>query len=443
MRCVRASFEIAIRCRRHALTLARRFSVDPDAHRAAGLAPVEPGVPKDVVQTFLLRRPLHERRSRHHPRRHDRASAADDLGRGAQIREAAVRARADEDAIHRNPGKRRARYQSHVRERALHALAPGEVVLARRIGDACGDRQRILRARSPRRGWRNVVGVERHLAIENGPGIAGQRCPVGERSRPAVAFRREGPALQVGIGYLVGRDHPGARARLDGHVADRHALVHRHRADRRAVVFDRVPHSATGADPRDDREDHVLGVDAAPEPPRHGDAHDLRFSLPERLRGHHVLDLARADAEGERAEGAVRRRVRVATDQRDAGQRQSLLGPDHVDDSPPGVADTEVADVLRGGVPRERVDHALDLGVRRGRSGRGRHIMVGGREREVRTPHPAARALQPAESVRRPLVQEVPVYIEEGVSARPFGHHVSRPDLLEHRARCLLGHLVP
>src|SRR5213595_3305035 len=136
----------------------------------------------------------------------------------------------------------------------------------------------------------------------------------------------------------------GARARFDRHVADRHALVHGHGADRRARVLDDVPHAAAGADARDDRQDHVLGRDAERQTALDRDAHDLGLPLPERLRGHHVLDLGRADAEGERAERSVGRRVRVATDERDAGQRQPLLRPDDVHDPAPRVVDAEVHD---------------------------------------------------------------------------------------------------
>jgi hypothetical protein len=30
-------------------------------------------------------------------------------------------------------------------------------------------------------------------------------------------------------------------------------------------------------------------------------------------------------------------------------------------------------------------------------------------------------------------VEQVPVDVEEGLAARPFGHNVTAPDLLEHR----------
>ena len=68
-----------------------------------------------------------------------------------------------------------------------------------------------------------------------------------------------------------------------------------------------------------------------------GDAHVLRLALDQRLRGEHMLDLAGADAVGERAEGAVRRGMAVAADDGHAGQGEALLGADDVDDALPAV----------------------------------------------------------------------------------------------------------
>jgi hypothetical protein len=61
--------------------------------------------------------------------------------------------------------------------------------------------------------------------------------------------------------------------------------------------------------------------------------HVLRLLLDQRLRGEHMLDLGRADAMRERAEGAMRRGVAVAADDRHARQREALLGADDVDDA--------------------------------------------------------------------------------------------------------------
>src|SRR5438093_11441140 len=69
---------------------------------------------------------------------------------------------------------------------------------------------------------------------------------------------------------------------------------------------------AGGPDATDQGEDEILGRDA-----REGCTGDARLHRPrlgpyEALGRQHVLDLARADPEGQRPEGSVRRCVRVA-----------------------------------------------------------------------------------------------------------------------------------
>ena len=76
------------------------------------------------------------------------------------------------------------------------------------------------------------------------------------------ALRRELATFEVRERRVVGRDHPGARAGLDRHVADRHAPFHRQRADRRPAVLDDRADAARGAEAVDDREHDVLRGDA-------------------------------------------------------------------------------------------------------------------------------------------------------------------------------------
>ena len=64
----------------------------------------------------------------------------------------------------------------------------------------------------------------------------------------------------------------------------------------------------------------------------------------------------RADAHGQRAEGAVRGGVAVAADDGGAGQREALLRPDHVHDALPHVALVVVLDAEVLGVPGQRLD---------------------------------------------------------------------------------------
>ena len=167
--------------------------------------------------------------------------------------------------------------------------------------------------------------------------VGAQRLPVAHRVVPGLALRRLRTVLQERVGLLVGRDEAGLGAALDRHVADRHAAFHRQRADRLAGIFQRIAGAAGGADLADDGEDDVLGGDAGRQLAVDHRAHVLRLRLDQRLRRQHVLDFRGADAVGERAERAVGRGVAVAAHQRDAGQREALLGADDVDDALPLV----------------------------------------------------------------------------------------------------------
>ena len=70
------------------------------------------------------------------------------------------------------------------------------------------------------------------------------------------------------------------------------------------------------ADLADDGEDQVLGGHARRERALDVDGERLRLPLQQALRGEHVTDLGGADAEGERAEGAVGAGMAVAADDR-------------------------------------------------------------------------------------------------------------------------------
>ena len=199
-------------------------------------------------------------------------------------------------------------------------------------------------------------GIDVQLAVEDCAFVGGQCPPVRDGRVPCGALRREAAALEIGEGGLVGSDHAGASAGLDAHVADGHAAFHRERADGRACVLDRVAGGAVGADLADDVEDDVLGGDAEGKLAVDGDAEGLWLGLRQRLRGHHVLDFAGADAEGERAEGSMRGGVRVAADDGHAGLRCAELGPDHVDDALRGVLHIEELDAELGAVLAQRID---------------------------------------------------------------------------------------
>ena len=180
--------------------------------------------------------------------------------------------------------------------------------------------------------------------------------------------------------------------------------------------------AAGGADLADDREDHVLRADPGAERAVDLDQHVLGVRLDQRLGRQHVLDLGGADAEGERAQRAVRRGVAVAADDRHAGLRQALLRADDVDDALVEAVDREIGHAELDDVAFERLDLQPRLRlVDAGRAVAGRDVVVGDRERRVGPAHLAAGELQPLEGLRRRhLVDQVQVDIEQvGAFALP------------------------
>ena len=108
--------------------------------------------------------------------------------------------------------------------------------------------------------------------------------------------------------------------------------------------------AAGGADLADDGEDDVLGGDAERQRAVDADPHVLGRALDQRLGRQHMLDLGGADAEGQRAEGAVRRGVAVAADDGHAGLGHALLGADDVDDALADIVHVEIGHAEIGDV---------------------------------------------------------------------------------------------
>ena len=96
----------------------------------------------------------------------------------------------------------------------------------------------------------------------------------------------------------------------------------------------------------------------------------LRLALQQALGGQDVADLARADAEGEGAEGPVRAGVAVAADDGRARVREAQLRPDHVDDALPLVAHPVEGDAELAAVPLEGRDLLGRRPLRRAPGGR-------------------------------------------------------------------------
>ena len=188
--------------------------------------------------------------------------------------------------------------------------------------------------------------------------------------------------------------------------------------------------SAAGADLGDDGQHDVLGRHAVGQRAAHVDGQGAEGLERQRLRGEHVLDLGGADAEGERPEGAVRRGVAVAADDRHAGLGEAQLRADDVDDALVGVTHRIEADAELLAVAAQRLDLDLRHGVG-DRARRRRDVVVLGGEGEIGAAHRATGESQAVERLwARHLVQEVEVDVEEVRLPLGPSHDVCVPDLL-------------
>ena len=251
-----------------------------------------------------------------------------------------------------------------------------------------------------------------------------------DRGVPVGAFRRKGPALEIGEGLLVGRDQAGAGAGFDGHVGDCHPPFHRQRGDGGTGVLDYVTGAGGGADLSDQRQDQVFRGAAERQRAVHGDPHALDRRLQQGLARHDVLDLRRADAEGERAEGAVRRRVAVAAYQGHTRQGEALFRTDDMDDAVTRIRHLEQRHAEGRAVAPQRID--LELRIRRDRLvSIGRDVMVDYRQGEIRPPHLPPGERQSFERLRaRYFMNEMAVDIEQAGSVLLPVDQMAFPDFV-------------
>ena len=194
---------------------------------------------------------------------------------------------------------------------------------------------------------------------------------------------------------------------------------------------------------RDDRQDHVLAGDARAQRAVDADAHRLGLALPQALRRHDMRHFRRADAEGERAQRAVRRGVGVAADQGEAGLGDALLRADDMGDALPLVAEVEQGDAALGRVGADLLDQLAMMRIDDVRhvAAVAPHIVVGRREAAVRTAQLHVALPQLGEARRRAVMHQVAVDVEQRVAVVAIDDDVTLPDLLEHRA--CGGHALP
>ncbi len=183
-----------------------------------------------------------------------------DGGGCAQILDPRVRARADEDAVDPDFLDRRTGLERHVCERPLGGRPRVGIVEVAGIGHDAVDRDDHPGIRAPGDLRADLGDVDLELAVEHRVGIRRQPAPALDGCVPVL--RRTRAPAEVLERRLVRRDQPGACARLDRHVADREASLHRKPLDHRARVLDHVADAAVDAELADRIQDDVLRADA-------------------------------------------------------------------------------------------------------------------------------------------------------------------------------------
>ena len=196
--------------------------------------------------------------------------------------------------------------------------------------------------------------------------------------------------------------------------------------------------TATDPDPGDDGQDQILSADARREAAANRDAHLPRAPIPDRLRRENVFNLRGTDAITERAKRAIRGGVRVGTADQHARLRKAQLGSDHMHDALLRVIDSPVHDPCATGVGCKLIDHVARFRIACRSTAKltpsGRHIVVGEGERLRRPAHRAAGSLQPIKRVERPLMNEIPVDVQQGFAGGiRLRDPMEIPDLVKQR----------
>ena len=202
-----------------------------------------------------------------------------------------------------------------------------------------------------------------------------------------------------------------------------------------------MPRPACSTDLRNDGEHHILTADTRAELAINSDAHGLGLFLPQALRGQHLLQVGRADAERVSTQCAMRGGMRVAAGHGQPRQCKAGLRADHMHDALIGVAHAKGAYAIVGAIGIKQANHLARVGVvHRGNAlltiARG-HVVIAGGQMLARLAHLAALLGQRAECMKRAIVQQVAVDIDQRLRAF-IDHYMLRPDFLEHR-----GHGLP
>mmetsp|Transcript_19895 Transcript_19895/g.41290 ORF Transcript_19895/g.41290 Transcript_19895/m.41290 type:complete len:515 (-) Transcript_19895:121-1665(-) len=410
------------------------------AHGTSRLSPIESRLHQNFVESLLLGLVFDQSRSGddhgvdsllHFPPHGD----GGDL---ANVFDASVGARSDEYLLNGRALDGRPALEADVLERPRHGGFAGVVVsLLVDPGDGAVDGNGVLGGRAPGDGGGDVLGVDDDRLVEDGPLVGFQTLPVVHGPVPLLSLGTHGPPLQVLEGDLVRGDDPGPRSRLDGHVRNAHARLHRQPLDGLPGELDRGARPARRADDAADVQNDVLAPHPLGQLAVDPDQHVPGLRLRQRLRGQDVLHLRRPDPERQRPERPVRGRVAVPAHRRAAREGEALLRPDDVHDAlslvlHAEVGEAEVADVLLQLQDLRAAGRLFDEAghVHEGAAVRGGHVVVHGGEGAVRAADGAVGEAEALEGLGGGhLVDQVAVDVQEGGQA-VVHDHVVVPDFV-------------
>src|SRR6266478_1668042 len=435
-----AALEVAVAGAGAAFVGRQDVGVHADAHAAAGVAPLETGGAENFVEALFFGLRLDAAGAGDNQRLLDvfrHVLAFDKMRGGAKIIEARIGAGADEHAIHGNIHDRRAGVQPHVFERALGGFLIVEILEIVRVGNAGGGAGDHAGIGAPGDLRSNLLGLQLDLHVQVGAAIALEQLPAFDGFLKRFAARDKRTPFEICEGGFIGRDHTGARASFDGHVADGHASVHRKGANGFAAILRDVAVAAADADLSDDGENQVLRGDALGALAVNENVQRLGARLNEALRCKDVLDFAGADAERQRAERSVSGRVAVTANNRLPGLRDAEFRADDVYDALILAVHVEEANAGFAAVFFEGVELELGVVIEDGQSAvGGGDGMVHHGEGEIGAADLAAFGAKPGEGLRRgAFVNEVAVDVDDCRLAGLLVNNVGVPNFLIERFR--------
>ncbi len=210
--CTLTALKVAVGCGGATLAGSKLVRVHAETHGATGLTPVEAGSLEDLVETLGLGLLLDETRTGHeHAVEALGDLAAVEHASGcAQILDASVGARANEDLVDLDLLHGRTGLEAHVFESTGPGLGLGVVLGVLGVGDGAGDGDDVLRGGTPGDGGRNVLGGNLDDRVVLGVLVAGERLPVGEGLVPLLTLLGcERTTLDVLVGGVVGSNETG------------------------------------------------------------------------------------------------------------------------------------------------------------------------------------------------------------------------------------------